>query len=198
MAEIKPEVQTTMMKNLILAIGAIMLLVAGAACSKVDSKPGRWNAETSSWSATVVAVNQKTRWVTLKNAQGKEFSFHVRQEVENLEKVAPGDIVDVDVVESYAVYVRKSEDYPYVQQNSVEEFGTEDGLPTKTVVDTIETTAWVTAVSYNNRTLTLKDSSGNTFMVRVPESVKNFRYIKKGDEIVTRYTQNTIYSVRKP
>jgi hypothetical protein len=187
-----------MMKNLILAVGAIMLLVAGAACSKVDSKPGRWNAETSTWSATVVAVDQKTRWVTLKNAQGKEFSFQVRKEVENLDKVMPGDIVDVDVIESYAVYVRKSEDYPYVQQNSVEEFGTEDGLPTKTVVDTIETTAWVTAVSYNNRTLTLKDSSGNTFMVRVPESVKNFRYIKKGDEVVTRYTQNTVYSVRKP
>jgi hypothetical protein len=187
-----------MMRNLILAVGAIMLLVAGAACSKIDSKPGRWNAETSTWSATVVSVNQTTRWVTLKNAEGKEFSFKVRKEVENLDKVVPGDIVDVDLIESYAVYVRKSEDYPYVQQNAVEEFGTEDGLPTKTVVETIETTAWVTAVDYKKRALTLKDASGNTFTVKVPETVTKFKNIKKGDEIVTRYTQNTVYSVRKP
>lgn len=187
-----------MLRNLILASAAIMLLVAGAACSKVDSKPGRWNAETSTWSATVVAVNPVTRWVTIKNAEGKEFSFKARKEIENLDKVAPGDIVDVDVIESYAVYVRRSEDYPYVQQNAVEEFGSEDGLPTKTVVETFETTAWVTAVDYKKRILTLKDASGNTLTVRVPEGVKNFNSTKKGDEIVTRYTQNTIYSVRKP
>jgi len=56
----------------------------------------------------------------------------------------------------------------------------------------------VKAVDYDKRTLSLENPGGETVKVKVPDAVKKFKNIKVGDEVVTRYTQNTIYSVRKP
>ena len=46
-------------------------------------------------SATVTAVNQETREVTLKGADGKELAITVGEEVKNLPQVAVGDQVEV-------------------------------------------------------------------------------------------------------
>lgn len=183
---------------LVLVLTALIASGCAKTANKTADKPGKWNMETSAWSATVVSIDHNTRIAKIKGPEGNIISFRVSDDVQNLDKVRSGDIVDVDVMEAYAIYVRKSSEAPYEQENIETEYGTEAGLPTKTVVASMEVTALVTAADYGKRTLTLKNPDGETVLVKVPEAVKRFKNIKVGDEIVTRYTQNTIYSVRKP
>jgi len=183
---------------LALVVAAFIAVGCAKTGNKPGDKPGKWNIESSSWSATVESLDLSTRMATLKDQDGKLHTFKVRDEVQNLDKVRVGDIVDAEVVEAYAIYVRKSSEAPYAAETVDTEYGLESGLPTKTTVASIEVTALVKAVDYDKRTLSLENASGEIVSVKVPDAVKKLRNIKVGDEVVTRYTQNTIYSVRKP
>ena len=57
--------------------------------------------------ATVVSVDQKTREVTLKNAQGQTFTIHCGEEVKNLPQVKPGDLVTATYREGLVYEVKK-------------------------------------------------------------------------------------------
>src|SRR5262249_46623880 len=57
--------------------------------------------------ATVAAINQKTRRVTLRDADGNETSFTAGDEVRNLKQVHKGDKVSATYYESLAVSVLK-------------------------------------------------------------------------------------------
>jgi len=179
----------------ILFLLVVSLLSFG--CASTDSKPGKWAATTSSWSATVVSIDYKSRIATLIDQNGNNFTFKVRDEVKDLEKVKTGDIVDVESIEAYAIYVRKSTDEPYLNYIADEQFESKDGMPTKTVVASIEATGLVAAIDYKTRVMVLKRADGKLLTIHVPAEVEKLKQIKTGDEIVTRYTQNTIYSVRK-
>ena len=180
-----------------LLIIAIFMAFLGAGCAKTESKPGKWSLNTHNWSATVVSVDTKTRFATLKDQSGNILTFRVRDEVKGLENVKPGDIVDVDSIEAYAIYVRKATDEPAVNYVEDVEFGSKDGLPTKTTVASIEATGLILAIDYNTHVIVLQSPDGKTIAITVPDTVRNFKQIKVGDEVVTRYTQNTVYSVRK-
>jgi len=190
------------MRRTLYALALVVAAFLCAGCAKTGTqptdKPGKWNIQTDSWSATVESLDLTTRKATLKDQAGKLHTFTVAGEVQNLDKVRVGDIVDADVVEAYAIYVRKSSEAPYAAETVDTEYGLDSGLPTKTTVASIEVTALVKSVDYDKRTLSLENANGETVSVKVPDAVKKFRNIKVGDEVVTRYTQNTIYSVRKP
>lgn len=175
----------------------VLTAILAFGCAKTDGKPGKWSATTNSWSATVVALDYKTRFATLKDQSGNVFTFRVRDEVKDLENVKPGDTVDVESVEAYAIYVRKATDEPSLNYVEDVEYESRDGLPMKTVVASIETTGLILAVDHGARVVVLKCADGKTLTIRVPDTVKNFDRIKAGDEVVTRYTHNTVYSVKK-
>lgn len=190
------------MRRSLYALALVVAALISAGCAKTGTqptdKPGKWNIQTDSWSATVESLDLTTRKATLKDQTGKLHTFTVASEVQNLDKVRVGDIVDAEVVEAYAIYVRKSSEAPYAAETVDTEYGLDSGLPTRTTVASIEVTALVKTVDYDKRTLSLQNANGETVSVKVPDAVKKFRNIKVGDEVVTRYTQNTIYSVRKP
>jgi len=58
--------------------------------------------------ATVTAIDQKTRMVTLKDADGKETTFYVDQRARNLPQVKVGDVVKIAYVQALAWKVNKS------------------------------------------------------------------------------------------
>ena len=58
------------------------------------------------------------------------------------------------------------------------------------MADVSVTTAMVDAVDTPNRMVMLKDDSGNVVGLKVPNSVKNFDQIKKGDRFVIEYTES--------
>jgi hypothetical protein len=68
------------------------------------------------------------------------------------------------------------------------------------VVATKMTTAHATveAVDHANRTATLRADDGREITVDVPESVRNFNQVEKGDKINIEYQEATAILVRKP
>ncbi len=61
--------------------------------------------------------------------------------------------------------------------------------PGAVVVDTLEVTATVVKVNYKKRTLSLKGPEGNVRTFTVDRSVRNFKNIKKGDDVYLRVTE---------
>jgi hypothetical protein len=66
------------------------------------------------------------------------------------------------------------------------------------VVDAASITATVEAIDYDKRTVALKGPTGNVVVLKVGPDVKNFKQIKTGDRVTTKYYESTAIFVRKP
>jgi hypothetical protein len=51
---------------------------------------------------------------------------------------------------------------------------------------------------YDQRTVALKGPRGNIVVLKVGPDVKNFKQIKTGDRVTTKYFEHTAFDVRKP
>lgn len=70
--------------------------------------------------------------------------------------------------------------------------------PGVVVVDAASITATVEAIDYDKRTVALKGPRGNVVVLKVGSEVKNFKQIKAGDRVTTKYYESTAIFVRKP
>src|SRR5262245_58288245 len=78
-----------------------------AAVGVSERKGGVTVSDVVTASATVEAIDQKSRMVTLKRADGERVRFRVSDEVKNLAQVKKGDQVTVTYYESVALRLRK-------------------------------------------------------------------------------------------
>ena len=70
--------------------------------------------------------------------------------------------------------------------------------PAVIMADTVEITANVEAIDYQNRTITLKGPQGNVKTFKVDPGVQRFDQIKQGDQVVVNYTEALLIAVVKP
>ena len=66
------------------------------------------------------------------------------------------------------------------------------------VADVASITATVEAIDYDQRTVALKGPRGNIVVLKVGPDVKNFKQIKTGDRVTTKYFEHTAFDARKP
>ena len=85
------------------------LCVASVATAQQPAAPPKGNAvlATTTVTATVAKIDQKTRAVTLKAANGQEYSFVADEAVKNLAQVKKGDVVTATYTEALAYEVKK-------------------------------------------------------------------------------------------
>jgi hypothetical protein len=62
---------------------------------------------------------------------------------------------------------------------------------------TTEITAKVKSINYDDRHVVLVGPAGNEVTVKVSEDVKNFKQIKKGDEVNVKYNESLVWFIRK-
>jgi Cu/Ag efflux protein CusF len=148
--------------------------------------------------ATVEAINRKTRTVTLRRADGTRIRVHVGADVRNLPQVRKGDQVNVAYYESVALHLRKpghgrmgvtvDEDAARAQPGD---------LPAGAVGREVRVTAKVVAVDRRNRTTTLELPSREriTFAVEDPSRLKK---IKVGDLVQATYREAIAVAVQTP
>src|SRR4051812_29866208 len=95
-----------------MVLGALsMLAVPAFSQDKSLTSPaskGKEMAEIVRVTATVEAVDQKTREVTLKDSSGKLHTFVASDDVRNLAQVAKGDVVTLDYAQAIGVRLAKS------------------------------------------------------------------------------------------
>jgi len=72
------------------------------------------------------------------------------------------------------------------------------GKPGVVVINAASITATVEAIDYDKRSVDLKGPRGNIVTLKVSSDVKNFKQIKTGDRVRTKYFESTAIYLRKP
>lgn len=191
-------------KKMTLALLMVLAAVAGgertAAAQSTTAKatPRVVVAETKSIEVRLDAVDVKTRRMMVTGPQGKTLTLKVGPDVKDLDHVKPGDQVVVRYFEPLALFVRKGNEPRAAAEGAAVQVAPKSKRPVAVPVDTVEFKGTVEAIEYAKPRLTLKGPEGKTRTIKVDPSVKRFNEVKKGDQIVVRYTEATAFSVRKP
>jgi translation initiation factor IF-1 len=177
------------------AVALVYLIVAGVtSCDSYTDAPlpGTVTSQevvgTATISGTVLAVDPAARRVAVACDDGVTRTFHVAQDVGNLEMVKANDRITATVVKTLAMFVSKADMGPGVAAgNSVTKTtgGNEGSVATS---EMSEVTARVVAVDQKGRTLRLEDATGEVHDWDVQPDV-DLSAVNVGDDIVARYTE---------
>ncbi len=184
------------MKRTGFALLAGLLVLSIAAGGWAAEKPAK-KAEPPSWktsslieeTATVEAVDQSTRMVTLKGPEGKSVTFKAGPDVRNLAQVHVGDQVKFAYYESLAVRVlKKDEAFPKAGESAGMARAKQGDKPAGVVGAETSVNVTLMAIDKKANTVTLKGEDGKLVTV-TPLDMKNIDKVKVGDRAVITYTE---------
>jgi Cu/Ag efflux protein CusF len=170
---------------------------AAAAPAPTPVLSGTLAENTITANATVKAIDQKTRMVTLKGPDGKTQTIQVDESVKNLPQVKKGDQVIVTYYESLAYNVVREagvkRGVTMAEQLNTAQPGE---MPAAVGARAVTVTAKIKAIDKTNGTVTLKGPKGNMETVKVRDPSKLDK-VKVGDHVQLTYTQALAISVEE-
>jgi hypothetical protein len=180
-------------------LAVLMAMTVQIPAQEKREKLSRVVAETNVVKATVADIDHKKRELTLKDEEGNKVKMKVSEDVENLDRVKKGDRIVAGYYQSAAIAVNKPGETPAEPVAEEALIVSETGeKPRGAVVKTTQVTATVEDIDYAKREVKLKGPEGNTVKITVGDKVKRLDEVKKGDQIVARYTEALAVSVAKP
>ncbi len=175
----------------------LMILLAGlVACGKPapEQKLSIERGNSVLLTATVEALDLKTRKVTLKGEQGKVFTVQAGKEVVNLPQVRVGDKVEVEYIES--LMVRKADKGEILDENTVIVGTAEPGeKPAGLRITESATSAQIVAIDTVRGAVTLRMPDRSILVIKAQEP-ENLKKVKVGDTIVITYSEALAVSVK--
>ena len=156
-------------------------------------EPSFKEARLISSSATVEAIDQKSRMITLRGPQGDRITFKVDDQVKNLSKVKVGDKVVVDYLETLAIQLVKPGESAEDQETVVQ--AAEPGeKPAAAEAERMSVTATIEKIDRTMPSITLRTPDGTfvTVKVRHPERLK---LVKVGDTLKITYERAVAVAV---
>lgn len=149
----------------------------------------------ASVTATVTAIDQKTRAVTIKTADGKESSFVAGPAVKNLAQVAVGDTVTATYTEALLYEVKKG-GKAGAETTMAGARAAAGEKPAGVVGQETTVTVTITAIDPKVPSVTFKGPAGNTRTIKVlrPEKLKG---VSVGDTVEITYVEALAVSVEK-
>ncbi len=172
---------------------------AGRSVDVVDGKPSAVETAVVSMTATVKAIDYKTRMLTLEKTDGSIVTMEVGPEAVRFNDVKKGDIIEVDLMVSVAMLVQSPDaEIASVDGSNVAIVRNEGKKPSGVAVATDVLTATVVKIDAKKRTATLKGPDGNTHDINVAPDVQNLEKVKKGDKVMVKMTRTLAIEVRKP
>ncbi|MGD8617063.1 MAG: hypothetical protein PVI91_15600 [Gammaproteobacteria bacterium] len=155
----------------------------------VAEKPAVGAANLITLTATVAAVNQETREVTLKDADGNELTIAVGEEVKNLAQVEVGDQVEVAYYESVNIEVLGPEQAERgATAMSALETAEPGQKPAGAMATELSVVATIDAINKEAETVTLTGPEGNTKTVKV-RNPANLEEVAVGDQVMITLTR---------
>src|SRR5215467_9872937 len=186
---------------------AVVAVVAVVACSKSHnqtgsallsaSEPVALAIDTVTATDTVKAVDYKTRTVTLESPNGATETYHALPNMVNFDQIHIGDKVRATVTEALAVSVRKAGTPPNVGDTVAVALAPKGAKPGMFVANTEEATSKIMDVNHVTRTITLAELTRGPKTIKLAPGV-NMADLKKGDDVVVRYTDALALAVEKP
>jgi len=165
-----------------------------AAATAVPEKPSMSETSVSTMEATVTAIDQATRAVTLQDAEGNSVSFVADDDVKNLAQVEVGDILTVEYLEGVTVEVVDPTTELGVEV--VEEAGKAAAgeKPGAAAASEMTLVVVIEAIDKENEQVTLKGPQGNSKIVQV-RNPENLEKVAVGDKVMITYTEAIAISV---
>lgn len=145
--------------------------------------------------ATVEAVDQKTRKVTLKDSAGKSVTIEVGEEVKNLPQVEVGDLVTVEYLETVAIKVFAEGEIEAGAAATAAVASAEAGQkPAGVVMEEVVVVTTIEAIDKEQDLVTLKSAEGKSKTVKV-RNPENLEKVQVGDKVMITYTTAMAISV---
>ncbi|MEI7636702.1 MAG: hypothetical protein WCJ37_05310 [Syntrophus sp. (in: bacteria)] len=187
----------------ILAVGTQFAFAADPAApaakpaKKQTGEPGAVVVDTVKATAKVTAIDAAKRTVTLE-MDGKSKTITCGPEVRNFDQIKVGDLLKVTFVEALAVYLQKAGAPAGGEEVKTVTLAPKGSKPGVLVTDTIVLKAKIDAVDAKKGTVTITTPAGETKTMKVDKKVKGLKALKKGDDIVVRYTEALAIVVEAP
>jgi translation elongation factor P/translation initiation factor 5A len=170
---------------------------AAMAVATAEGVPGGSVVQTFELTATVTAVDQATRKLTLLSPDGVKQTVKVGPEAVNFDQIRVGDRLKVTVAEELVVYVAGANEPPKDGGAQVVALAPKGAKPGGLMAETTQVTAKVTALDLEHRKATLQFEDGATRTVAVRQDV-DLSKRNVGDKVVIRTTEMLAISVSKP
>jgi len=160
-----------------------------------STAPGTTTVATrSTVSATVQAIDPKTRQVTLKGPYDRVITVTAGPEVSRLDEIKVGDTVVMNFSEALSLTLKKDGKELRSRRETDAPFRPVEGaLPAGVTSSRVEIVADVIAVDEKAQTVTLRGPK-QTMELRVSDA-DQFALIKVGDQIQAVYTEAVAYSI---
>ena len=168
------------------AAAAIISLFSITNSHGQDTK-GQAVVASTTTTAKVLQVNQKTREVIVKLDNGEEYSFVAGDEVKNLTQLKKGDIITAVYTEAIAYQV-KEHGTTGVTTTTASQGAPAGSKPAGVVAQQTTVTVMVTAIDPNTPTVTFMGPRGNKETIKVRDP-KNLNGVKVGDKVDITYTE---------
>jgi len=178
-------------------LAAVLLSNAPVVAAADEHSISFQRTRASTVTATVQAVDQGTRVVTLKRAHGKPFTFRAGDRVKNLAQVNVGDRVYVDYYESIEVYVSNPDGGSMNSGTSTSVETAKLGAKPGGYADQEETVeATVASIAKNKKSVTLKTPDGQKTLIPV-KNPDNLTGVHVGDRVTMITTMALGVSVKE-
>jgi Cu/Ag efflux protein CusF len=184
------------MRNLLAAVSLVVvstfgpLALAQTGAAVVGKGPGvAGAAQTVKVTATITAIDQATRDVTLKGPKGREVTVQLGPEVKNFAQLKVGDTVTAEYIEALTLELKKGGKAVVAR---TEKAGAAPAAkpgekPAGVAGRQVTITADVTAVDPATQTVTLKGPK-QTVDLKIADP-EQFKLIKVGDQVEANYTE---------
>lgn len=176
-----------------MSLSAPMFVLAQATTeAPVNSTVHEMGREERTITATVVSVDQATRLITFKGPKGNEVTVQAGPEVQNLDKLQPGDQVTAHYQAAVAFQLMPAESAtPGVDYSAGQTAAPKGGEPGLKAGQTVTVTSKLTAVDLKNHTVTLTgpDGKARTIEVKDPARQAQMNKLKVGDMVVATYVE---------
>ena len=171
---------------------------ARAAVTPPPAPPsGNIGENTVTGTATVVRIDQKTRHVTLKDADGKTVTIVAGPEVRNLAQVKKGDVVRMTYHESMAYKVEKAgKASPGVATSTDVSRAPLGEKPGASVSNTVTARLTIAAIDKPGSAVTLRGPHGDLSVVKVKDPSK-LDAVSVGDVVNITYTEALAVAVEE-
>ena len=179
-----------MLKSFAMTCVLAMVSTAASAQTAPDKTVTKQNKVTAT--ATITAIDQATRSVTLRSPNGDEDTFTAGPEVTRFNQLKVGDTIKATYYESLVFELRKGNN-PSTPSHDAAVGGRHKDVPGGAVGTQQVRTVTVKAVDMNAGTITVTAADGRT-MTRKVEDKKNLEGVKAGDRIDITYTQALMIS----
>jgi len=185
-----------------LAIGMSLMLssvvLADESMGNAD-KPSISASRTLTMSATVEAIDQETRDVTLVGPEGDTVTITAGDEVRNLAQVSAGDVVTAEITENVTIEVFANPEgiQPGAGAFSADAAAELGAMPGAAIMDSVVISAIVEEINLEMNTFKLRGPEGNVreFAAQNPD---NLRKAEVGDLVVITISESVGIIVETP